>query len=311
MRHCADICIEYHLDRVKGCSDCYLHRLLSAKMAPIFMMSALFLLAALVVTVAAEDACDVCGCYTRKNQLIVDCAGLGLETIPDNIPTDVHRLLLQGNELPDLGTTTSLGSTVLSGLKVLFVMGNPIASVTAAFFDKCPRVHTLMLHHTELATLPAGVFNGMTRMKWLWLNNNEITALPVDSFKDLIQVREIYLFNNSITTVPGGVFRDQAIIKHLYLHNNNIPKSEIDCCQFCGLPEPVDVKWGHFAQDETLRCGYDGAISCTFNGVAQSCYPVANKGQTFIFSAASQRWAFLGVGAVLGMVALNSLLVLV
>ena len=279
-------------------------------MHAIIKLFSLFLLAAVVT---GDDACDVCGCYSRKGQLHVDCAGLGLTVIPDNIPTDVHKLLLHGNDLGDLGVTSTLGSTILTELKVIFVMNNPIQTITAAFFDKCPRVHTLMMHHTEIATLPAGVFNGMTRMKWLWLNNNAITALPVDAFKDLVQVREISLNGNAITTIPDGVFRDQGTLLQLLLHDNAVPEAELDCCQFCGLPTPIDLKWGLMAHDTQLRCGYDGPVSCTINGVTANYFPVNddNAGQTYLFSSANRNWGFVGVGVMAAMVALNSVLVLV
>lgn len=274
-----------------------------------FYTSALVLL--LLVAHVVGDACDECLCYRRNDNLHVDCQGAGLTEIPSNLPEDVHHLLLQGNDLPDLGTTTTLGGTPLENLKVLFVHNNPIQSITAAFFDDCPNVHTLMLHHTELETIPANAFNGMVKMRWLWLNNNALTALPEDSFKDLTEIREIYLFGNSLTTIPNGVFRDQGMIKHLYLHENNIPVEELDCCQFCGVPEPVDVKWGLIEQDEKLRCGYDGTVSCTVAGAPRDCYPVDGKGYTYIFSAAGHSWLFMGLSSVAVIALLNTVLLCV
>ena len=151
----------------------------------------------------------------------------------------------------------------------------------------------------------------MIKLKWLWLNNNQITSLPVDVFANLAQIREIYLFNNSITTVPNGVFKDNVIIKHLYLHENLIPVNELDCCQLCGVPEPVDVKWGLIEQDETLRCGYSGTVNCIINGVSQLCYPVKadGTGQTFIFSGVGHSWQFMGF-VVSGLVLFNSIMIL-
>jgi len=240
-----------------------------------------------------EKICDICNCYHQKTKLIINCAYLDLDEIPPGIPVETHKLFLQGNQLPDLGTTTSLGATQLPNLKVLYLMNNPIVTVTTAFFAVVPRLHTLMLHHCEIAALPDDVFSSLTRMKWLWINNNEIASVPPTLLHGLAQLREFYMYNNSVVTMPEGVFRDQGIIKHVYLFENDIPETELTCCQMCGLPEPVDVKWGLIEQDAKLACGYTTDVTCTIASVPELCYksPASGgKGQTYIFSSADKAW---------------------
>ncbi len=240
-----------------------------------------------------QNACDVCKCYTRKNQLQVDCRYLGLCGIPANIPPETHHLMLQGNALTDLGgLNNTLGLTPLN-VKVLFLHNNLISNVSAAFFNVVPHVHTLMLHYNSIIDLPGNVFSTMTHLKWLWLHKNQIEALRPNVFYGLNHLLEIYLFNNSIVTIPDGLFRDQGMIKHLYLHQNNIPVTELSCCQLCGLPEPVDMKWGLIPIDQTLRCGYDADVVCTIGGVPTTCYtaPPVGKGETYVFSAAGRSWS--------------------
>jgi Leucine-rich repeat (LRR) protein len=270
----------------------------------LILLCFLLLLLCIQLPQVQGDACDECSCYKRKKKQYVDCSGVGIDTIPANIPTDVYKLLLQGNDIPDLGTTTTLGANQLPNLQVIFVHNNPIASVTANFFVNAPNVHTLMFHHTEIATLPAGVFNGMTKMKWIWLNNNKLTAVPVDAFKSLTQIIEIYLYNNQITTILNGVFRDQAAIKHLYLFGNEIPKSELNCCQLCGVPEPVDVKWGLIPIDTQLSCA--ASSSCNINGVSTTCFNNPSKTHNYMFSSANRGMVLTGT-LVLVCIILNSI----
>jgi len=240
-----------------------------------------------------EEICDICNCYHQKTKLIVNCAYLDLDEIPPGIPIETYKLFLQGNQLPDLGATTSLGANQLPNLKVLYLMNNPIASVTTAFFAVVPRLHTLMLHHCEISSLPANVFSSLTRLKWLWINHNELTAVPPALLHGLVQLREFYMYNNSVVTMPDGVFRDTAVIKHMYMFENNIPVSELSCCQMCGLPEPVDVKWGLVKQDTKLACGYTVDVTCTIAGSPVVCYKTpatGGKGKTYIFSSADKTW---------------------
>lgn len=274
-----------------------------AKMICRCEMVTLVMLCIVAMTWGLGSMCEECNCFHRKNKLHIDCSYMDLEEIPGDIPTEVHHLQLQGNAFPDLGTTTTLGVTPLTNLKVLFLHNNPIAAITATFFDICPRLHTLMLHHTEIATIPTSPspFSQLTRMKWLWLNNNQIANLYTDTFTGMSQLRELYLFNNSIITMPNGVFKDLEIVKHLYMHENRIPLTEIDCCQLCGLPEPIDVKWGYFEQDDELKCGYDAPVLCTIGGTSNVlCYEPesagnGNKGKTYIFSAAGREWTTTGL----------------
>jgi hypothetical protein len=231
---------------------------------------------------------------------------MDLEEIPPGIPVETHKLYLQGNLLPDLGTTTNLGVTQLPNLKVLYLMNNPIVTVTTAFFAVVPRLHTLMLHHCKIAVLPNDVFSTLTRLKWLWINHNELAAVPPMLLHGLAQLRELYMYNNSLITMPDGFYRDQEIIKHVYMFNNPIPTTDLTCCQMCGLPEPVDVKWGRVEQDTELKCGYDSDETCTIAGVSKLCYksPASGgKGQTYKFSAAGKNWK-LATGLVLACVTL-------
>lgn len=258
-------------------------------MAPILLL--LLVLACCHVAHGVDDICEQCNCYHQKKKLIIDCSYMDLEIIPPNIPVETFKLYLQGNLLPDLGTTTNLGVKQLPNLKVLYLMNNPIVTVTTAFFAVVPRVHTLMLHHCAITALPNDVFTALTRLKWLWINHNELTAVPQTLLHGLVQLRELYMYNNSLVTIPDGMFRDQEIIKHVYLFNNPIPTTDLSCCQMCGLPEPVDVKWGRIKQDTELKCGYDNDVSCTVAGVSKVCYtsPASGgKGETYKFSAASK-----------------------
>ena len=202
----------------------------------------------------------------------MDCSYAGLTEIPAGLNWKVYSLSLQGNDIPDLGTTTSLGSETLSGLKILNLMNNPITSVSSTFFNTATGLTHLMLHHTELQTIPVGTFASLTNLEWLWLNNNALTSIDRDLFRYNTKLKELYLQNNALTTVPNGAFVTQTSIKHIYLHENDIINP--DCCQMCGLPGTVDVKWGYTAQGFALECGCSSDSTCTgvYDGVTTTCH---------------------------------------
>lgn len=245
---------------------------------------------------AKSEACETCNCFWRltdgNRMKYIDCSGLGLTEIPSGINTWVHNLALQGNDIEDLGLTTTLGSETLEGIEHINLSNNPIRNVTSGFFDVVPNLKSLMLHHTEIHTLPSDVFDPLTQLEWLWLHENQLQRLHVNTFKKLTNLYELYLHNNNLAYIFDGLFSSQKKIRHIHLHGNNIGMDAPSCCKMCGLPDGVDVKWGDVPQDTEMNCGC-GSESCTSvgggvcNDPAGSTLTCAN----YKFSAAGSSWS--------------------
>lgn len=237
------------------------------------LLCLLLLLSIALTAWGKSEICTECNCFWRDGKKHVDCSYSGLTEIPAGLNYKVYSLSLQGNDIPDLGTTTSLGAEVLSGLKILNLMNNPITSVSSSFFSTATGLTHLMLHHTSLTTIPVSTFASLANLQWLWLNDNALTSIDRDLFRYNTKLVELYLQRNALTTVPNGAFVTQTSIKHIYLHENDLSANP-DCCQMCGLPNSVDIKWGYTPQDFKLDCGCSSDTSCTgvYDGVTTTCH---------------------------------------
>ena len=248
---------------------------------------------------AKSEACEVCTCFWRSGKKHIDCSYSDLTEIPAGINSWVYNLALQGNLIEDLGYTTTLGSTTLTGLKYLNLANNPITNVSSDFFNVAPNLYSLMLHHTELETLPSDAFSALTSLEWLWLNNNALTSLHSQTFQPLTELYELYLQDNALTAVPNKIFSKLKKLGHIYLHGNPMGTAAPSCCEVCGLPNRVDVKWGEVPQNTVLECGCGGDV-CSDS----DCYQLdltAQTCDTYIFSGSARSYAWslaISVGAV-------------
>uniref|UniRef100_A0A669D907 Slit homolog 1b (Drosophila) n=1 Tax=Oreochromis niloticus TaxID=8128 RepID=A0A669D907_ORENI len=114
------------------------------------------------------EACPTpCSCLSNT----VDCHGLGIHTVPKNIPRGTERLDLNGNNL------TVITKTDFSGLKHLRV---------------------LQLDKNHISCIEEGAFRALRSLEVLTLNNNNISSIPVSSFNHMPKLRTFRLHSNSL-----------------------------------------------------------------------------------------------------------------
>ena len=233
------------------------------------MMRAIFLpliiLELCVTLICAQDACDACLCYKRNNEKYVDCTGNGLTTIPTGIPDDTVHLLLQDNDIEEVGYINStLGQ--ISRLKKLFLHNNNISKIAPDAFAGVQNIDTLLLHFNSIQNISSAWFKGLRQLEWLWLNNNDASVIHDDAFLGLTNLRELYLQNNRFQNLHTLNMTDLVNLKHLYT-TTDFPIVDPTCCTFCGLPSTVDISWGDIPgpyqlsnlnppqQPRELKCG--------------------------------------------------------
>uniref|UniRef100_A0A669DE99 Slit homolog 1b (Drosophila) n=1 Tax=Oreochromis niloticus TaxID=8128 RepID=A0A669DE99_ORENI len=116
------------------------------------------------------EACPTpCSCLSNT----VDCHGLGIHTVPKNIPRGTERLDLNGNNL------TVITKTDFSGLKHL-------------------RVLQLDKNHISSLPLLLVIANFSPTFSSSTLNNNNISSIPVSSFNHMPKLRTFRLHSNSL-----------------------------------------------------------------------------------------------------------------
>ena len=84
---------------------------------------------------AKKGACAICTCYWRNSHKYVDCSYMKLTAIPEGISTKTSRLFLNGNNITDIGITSTFGSNLLPKLRVLQLNNNPIQYIADDAFQ--------------------------------------------------------------------------------------------------------------------------------------------------------------------------------
>ncbi|TWW78870.1 Slit -like protein 1 protein [Takifugu flavidus] len=85
----------------------------------------------------------------------VDCHGLGLRTMPRNIPRNAERLELNGNNLTRITKSDFAG---LKYIRVLQLMENQITVIERGAFDDMKELERLRLNRNQLQQLPELLF---------------------------------------------------------------------------------------------------------------------------------------------------------
>uniref|UniRef100_A0A8C1VCB8 Slit homolog 1 protein n=1 Tax=Cyprinus carpio TaxID=7962 RepID=A0A8C1VCB8_CYPCA len=141
----------------------------------------------------AATACPgLCTCSGTT----VDCHGLGLKTMPGNIPRNTERLELNGNNLTRINRNDFSG---LKYLRVLQLMENQIGTVERGAFDDMRELERLRLNRNQLHQLPELLFQKNASLMFRrTLNNNNISSIPVSSFNHMPKLRTFRLHSNNL-----------------------------------------------------------------------------------------------------------------
>uniref|UniRef100_A0A4W4HLJ4 Slit homolog 1a (Drosophila) n=1 Tax=Electrophorus electricus TaxID=8005 RepID=A0A4W4HLJ4_ELEEL len=182
-----------------------------------------------VLLAAGTGACPaLCTCSGTT----VDCHGLGLKSVPRNIPRNVERLELNGNNF------TRINKNDLSGLKylrVLQLMENQIGAIERGAFDDMRELERVRLNRNQLHQLPELLFQKNAALSRLDLSENFIQAIPRKAFRGATDINNLQLDKNHISCIEDGAFRALRGLEVLTLNNNNI--SAIPVSSFNHMPK--------------------------------------------------------------------------
>ncbi|XP_028910339.1 leucine-rich repeat and transmembrane domain-containing protein 2 [Ornithorhynchus anatinus] len=147
----------------------------------------------------------------------VDCSGLGLSSVPPDLPAGTRTLLLPNNRLSVLPGRAFAN---LSGLQRLDLSNNFLDPLPAALFadlvnltelqlrnnsvrslDRTLLGRTPLLRHLDLslnglAQLPAGLFDGLPALRSLSLRSNRLHSLDRATFEPLVRLQLLQVGEN-------------------------------------------------------------------------------------------------------------------
>uniref|UniRef100_A0A4W6EH69 Slit homolog 1b (Drosophila) n=1 Tax=Lates calcarifer TaxID=8187 RepID=A0A4W6EH69_LATCA len=188
------------------------------------------------------EACPApCSCLGNT----VDCHGLGIHSVPKNIPRGTERLDLNGNNLTVITKSDFSG---LKHLRVLHLMENQIGNVERGAFDDLKELERLRLNKNRLSQLPELLFQKNEALSRLDLSENGIQAIPRRAFRGATDLKNLQLDKNHISCIEEGAFRALRSLEVLTLNNNNI--SSIPVSSFNHMPKLRTFR----LHSNSLRC---------------------------------------------------------
>uniref|UniRef100_A0A7N8XF14 Slit homolog 1b (Drosophila) n=1 Tax=Mastacembelus armatus TaxID=205130 RepID=A0A7N8XF14_9TELE len=135
----------------------------------------------ILVLLAGLGRTEACPTPCRCLGNTVDCHGLGIRSVPKNIPRGTERLDLNGNNLTVVTKTDFSG---LKHLRVLQLDKNHISCIEEGAFRAlipfslkyciCPSVFSLTLNNNNISTIPVSSFNHMPKLRTFRLHSNSL-----------------------------------------------------------------------------------------------------------------------------------------
>lgn len=140
---------------------------------------------------------DQCSCYHDNswNTNVVDCGDANLDSLPENIPIDVTKLYLDGNNFPNLNYRHFAGRH---------------------------RLEILYLNNSNIKAIDSNTFDDVKNLRIIHLNKNHLQKLHGDEFKNQNLLSEIYLNDNEISNVVDNTFIHMKYLKIIDLSNNKL-----------------------------------------------------------------------------------------
>ncbi|XP_034244479.1 protein slit isoform X1 [Thrips palmi] len=149
----------------------------------------------------------------------VDCSRRGLAHVPTNLPTNIERLDLQGNNITILYETDFED---LRHLRILHLMDNQIHTVERGALSDLIALERLRLNNNMIRQLPDHLFTSNSKLHRLDLSNNELKGVGKNSLRGLSGLRTLLLDNNQLSCVDETAFDPLRELDVLTLNNNNL-----------------------------------------------------------------------------------------
>ncbi|NP_001161675.1 Trk-like protein receptor kinase precursor [Saccoglossus kowalevskii] len=193
-----------------------------------------------------------CQCGARD---AVTCRGY-FTRIPTNLPSQIHELILQHNEITEIGSSDL---EQLRQLKVLDLSNNRINKIGQNVFLTLENLESLNLERNHINWLDSRAFRGLQRLRHLYLDHNNIGILPMGLFAEMSYLHELRLNNNGLHDVPKHTADElsKTIVKLVTLDHNPLHCS-CDLLLFSHwLKQSTDVI---LLKPDSVRCTTDNEI---------------------------------------------------
>ncbi|KAJ9582013.1 hypothetical protein L9F63_003596, partial [Diploptera punctata] len=145
----------------------------------------------------------------------LSCQYLGLTEIPQNVSTNVNRMILTNNSI-----VLTPGAFKRYKLDFLHLGRNEIEELPIGVFEGQDTLKRLMLSYNKLTTIGSGVLRDLRQLQWLMILYNKLSYIDLRDLKYL-NLTWIELSNNKLT-FEGQMFPELPNLKQLSIENNSI-----------------------------------------------------------------------------------------
>ncbi|XP_041368487.1 slit homolog 2 protein-like isoform X2 [Gigantopelta aegis] len=176
----------------------------------------MFLLVLLFTSGAEGGQCPhECQCRARG----IDCSFRALTYIPRNIPKDVEKLDLQGNNLTVIRRSDFES---MRRLRILQLLDNQLHTIDKGAFDDLVGMERLRLDRNQLVSIPDLLFANMGSLLRLDLSYNKLQYIGRKTLKSSVVLKNLQMDHNEINCVSDYAVRGLKNMEILTLSNNNI-----------------------------------------------------------------------------------------
>ncbi|KAM8954006.1 transforming growth factor beta activator LRRC33 isoform 1-T1 [Pelodytes ibericus] len=179
---------------------------------------------------------------------VADCSQLQFNSVPLDLPNDIHELLLDFNHIKSLSRTSL---SLYPDLKILSLNSNCLELIETDAFQGTIRLESLSLHDNTIATgyswasealrfIPSlkkldlsqnnltmdmviTVIQNLKSLEYLSLDNNMIMRLDATVFAGVTELKKLSLQWNYIYEIESGTFKHLVKLKTLNLAFNLLP----------------------------------------------------------------------------------------
>ncbi|XP_059055035.1 protein slit [Achroia grisella] len=173
----------------------------------------------LVVACALHVSRATCPWACSCRAAAADCAHRGLLHVPKRLPTDSHRLDLQGNNITIIFQSDFQN---LKELKILQLSENLIHTVERDAFLELNGLERLKMNNNRIGQLADGLFMRQRHLQRLDLSRNELTAISRRTFRGLTALKSLHLDGNQLKCVDEKALEHLKSLEVLTLTSNNL-----------------------------------------------------------------------------------------
>ncbi|KAI8509604.1 hypothetical protein Bbelb_120320 [Branchiostoma belcheri] len=192
-----------------------------------------------LLLIILKEAGPTAACSSSCSSLCY-CDNRGLTSVPQDLPTDITYLDLEGNAIKTLNQSD--------------FSSNNIHSIEAGTFNDTTKLRRLELQYNNISTITADIFGNLLQLQTLKLSGNNINTFPVEALLNLNMLSELTLDNNQLETLPFMAYDILASISTVNINDN---PWQCDCRM-----APFKQKMsGSYPFENQIRC--DGPANLT------------------------------------------------